>query len=78
MTLATVVAKTPTEASRGSPPNLVVKMVVVDADGIAACSTIMARVRGVREGMKPVTKSAKMGMITSLHSTINNMALLYE
>ena len=76
MTLATVVAKTPMEASLESPPNLVVNMGVVDADGIAACNTMMARDKGVSESKRPVTNNAKIGIIINLHNTINDMAVL--
>ena len=76
ITLAMVVAKTPTEASRESPPKRVVKIGVVDAEGIADCSTIMARHKGVSEGIKPVMKSAKIGIITNLHKTISSIESL--
>lgn len=71
------VANTPAEARCGSPPNLVVNIGVVEADGIADCKTIIARVKGGRKPNKPVIKNASVGIIINLHNTINARGFLY-
>ena len=70
------VAKTPAAASWLSPPNLLIKMGVVDADGIADCRTMMARASGERKPHKPVIKSARPGTSISLHNTISKIGFL--
>lgn len=65
------VAKTPAEANCESPPNLLVKIGVVEAEGMADWRTITARERGERKPQKPVTIKIRPGMTISLHNTIN-------
>jgi hypothetical protein len=70
------VAKTPAEASCESPPNLVVNMGLVEADGMADCNTIIARDKGESVPIRPVTINANAGIIISLHSIIKQSAFL--
>ena len=74
--LQAVVAKTPAEASWGSPPNFAVNMGAVEADGMADCKTIIARTRGESPSNRPVIINARVGTIISLHKIINASVLL--
>ena len=68
MMLQAVVANTPAAASCESPPNLVVNIGVVEADGIADCKTIMGN------GKPPIIVKGK---ITGGTTTISGFTSQY-
>ena len=78
ITLKICVTKTLTEANCESPPNLVVNMGVVEADGMADCRTMTARESGERKPKRPVTNKTKAGTNISLQKINKIMGFLYE
>ena len=74
--LQIVVANTPAEASCESPPNRVVNIGVVEADGIEDCKTMIALTKGGSEPNRPVINNARLGIIINLHNIINAIGFL--